>query len=113
MIDYSQYSKFLFCPWAWYENYVQGLAPRYVGQRSDPLALGSLVHNLLDNSSRYGRAVIDDATLAEVTPTPECVALAEVLVRGYLLKYPRERWEVERTEQPVKFPLYPDVARQY
>lgn len=102
-IDYSQLSKFGFCPWAWYETYVKGMSPRYVGQRSDALALGSLVHNGLDNFSKTGRPYIDDATLAEVTPTLECKQLAELMVAGYLRKYPSERWEVEHTEQAVEF----------
>lgn len=105
-IDYSQLSKFGFCPWAWYETYVKGMSPRYVGQRSDALALGSLVHNGLDNYSKTGKPFIDDATLLEVTPTPECKLLAEVMISGYIRKYPSERWPVERTEQAVEFPLH-------
>ena len=104
-IDYSQYSKFLFCPWAWYETYVKGMSPRYIGQRSDPLALGSLVHEGLDTFSRTGKVLIPAEVVAEVNPTPEAMQLAELLVRGYIRKYPNEQWQMERTEQAVEFPL--------
>lgn len=109
-IDYSQLAQYQFCPWAWYEKYIKGMSRRYNGQRSDPLALGSLVHNILDNRSKYGRMFIDEATLRDVGPTPECVALAELLVRGYHQKYPQEHWPMEYTEAAVEFPLYdPDI----
>ena len=104
-IDYSQYSKFLFCPWAWYETYVKGMSPRYIGQRSDPLALGSLVHEGLDTFSRTGKVLIPAEVVAEVNPTPEAMQLAELLVRGYIRKYPNEQWQMERTEQAVEFLL--------
>ena len=109
-IDYSQLSKFKFCPWAWYENYVNGMQPRYVGQRSDALCLGSLVHNALDNIDRTGRMFIDDATLVEMNPTPETKLLAELMVAGYRRKYPTERWECVRTEAAVEFPLEKGVS---
>lgn len=104
-IDYSQLSKFHFCPWGWYENYVRGMQPRYVGQRSDALALGSLVHNGLDNFGRTGKLLIDSTTVSEVNPTTECYQLAELLVAGYIRKYPAERWVMEHMEAAVEFPL--------
>lgn len=105
-IDYSQYSMFLSCPWQWYERYVAGWAPNYgVRQRDDALALGSLVHNGLDNFSKSGRPYIDNETLLDVNPTPECFQLAEMMVQGYIQKYPRERWPIEATEEAVKFDL--------
>lgn len=104
-IDYSQLSTFNFCPWLWWEKYNRGMSPRYVGQRSDPLALGSLVHNGLDNFSKTGRPFLDNATLEEVNPTFECKQLAEMMVAGYIRKYPSERWAVEATEQAVEFLL--------
>lgn len=113
IIDYSQLSTWNFCPWLWYERYVKGMALKYVRQRDDALALGSLVHNGLDNYSKIGKGLIDPATIQEINPTPECFATAELLVRGYLLKYPRERWPVERTEEPVRFPLVDDGIKPY
>jgi hypothetical protein len=106
IIDYSSYSKFLFCPWAWYENYVNQRQLRYVGQRSDPLCLGSLVHNGLDNFAKTGKPFVDEATIRENNPTPDTMVMAELLVVGYLRKYPKEHWPVERAEQPLQFPLY-------
>ena len=105
VIDYSQMSLWSNCPWAWYERYVKGMSPRYVGQRDDALALGSLVHNGLDEYSKTGRGAISQETIAEIGPTPECLRIAEMMVAGYIQKYPVERWPVERTEEAVQFPL--------
>ena len=105
IIDYSQYSTWLTCPWLWWYKYVAGLQPRYVGQRSDALALGALTHAGLDWFSTTGRLMIPPEVVAEINPTPECLELAERLVRGYLQKYPRDDWQQERTEQAVEFPL--------
>ena len=111
VIDYSQYSKFLFCPWAWFENYVNQRTLRYIGQRSDPLCLGSLVHNALDNFAKTGKPFVDEATIRDNNPTPDTMAMAEMLVVGYLRKYPKEYWPVERAEQPLRFPLWdPDYS---
>lgn len=104
-IDYSQTALWNFCKWSWFERYVNQRQFRYTGQRSDPLCLGSLVHNALDNFVKYGRPSFDEETIAENNPTNETVQLAQVLVEGYLKKYPAERWPVERTEQPLRFPL--------
>ena len=104
-IDYSQTALWNFCKWAWYERYVNQRQFRYTGQRSDPLCLGSLVHNALDNFAKYGRPSFDEETMVENNPTNETVQLAQVLVEGYLKKYPAERWPVERTEQPLRFPI--------
>lgn len=104
-LDYSQTSKWLFCPWAWVENYLNGYVRRYDGQRSDPLCLGSLVHEALDAFSKTGRPIISEKCIVENQPTPETVALANLLVEGYINRYPSERWPVEATEQPLTFPL--------
>lgn len=105
ILDYSQYSKYLFCPWAWYENYINQRSLHYIGQRSDPLCLGSLVHNALDNFAKSGKPFVDDETIKDNDPTPETMQLCELLVMGYLRKYPKEHWPVERAEQPLQFPL--------
>lgn len=111
IIDYSQYSKFNFCPWAWYENYVNQRSKPRIGQRRDPLCLGSLVHNGLDNFAKTGKPTIDEATVLENSPTPETYQLAILLVQGYLKRYPAEQWPVERAEQPLRFPLWnPDYS---
>jgi DNA-directed RNA polymerase subunit RPC12/RpoP len=104
-IDNSQYESWNFCPWSWWEKYVHGYEYLYTGQRSDPLCLGSLVHNGLDNFVRIGQPVIDNETVEEVTPTPETMELATMLVNGYVQKYPAERWPVEKTEEPMVWPL--------
>lgn len=48
----------------------------------------------------------------EVTPTRECLSLAEELVFGYAQRYPAEAWPLIRCEEPVQFPLLePDHYR--
>ena len=105
IIDYSAYSSYLFCPWKYYENYISQRQLRYVGQRSDPLCLGSLVHNALDNFAKTGKPFVDEETIKENNPTPETMQMCEMLVMGYLRKYPAEQWPVELAEQPLVFPL--------
>ena len=105
MIDYSQYSLWNFCPWAWYERYILQRQLRYVGQRSDPLCLGSLVHNGLDNFARAGVPEIDEVTTREMNPTPDTLKLAHTMLLGYMRRYPAELWPVERSEQPLLFPI--------
>jgi hypothetical protein len=107
VIDYSQLSSWFNCPWYWYQRYIDGMSPRYVGQRDDSLALGSLTHNALDNWSKTGRPFIDTTTLLDVNPTPECKQIAESMAAGYIQRYPREKWEVEYTEEAVEFSLSP------
>lgn len=106
IIDYSQLSSWFNCPWYWYERYVKGMSSRYTGQRDDALALGSLVHEMLDNWSKTGRPFISIETLTSISPTPECLQIAEIMTAGYIQRYPSERWPVERTEEAVEFPLY-------
>lgn len=111
IIDYSQYSLWNFCPWAWYERYVNQRQMAWTGKRSDALALGSLVHNGLDNFAKQGKPFVDETTLAEVNPTDECYAMAMLLIHGYIDRYPAELWSVELAEQPLKFPLWnPDYG---
>lgn len=111
-LDYSQYSTYLFCPWLWYEKYVRGMQRRWDGQRSDPLCLGALTHEALDAYSKTGRPQIAEAVVREQNPTAETYNLAMLLAEGYVAKYPRENWPVERTEQPLEFPLF-DAGAEY
>lgn len=105
IIDYSQLSAWFNCPWYWYEKYVKGMSPRYQGQRDDALALGSLVHEMLDRYSKTGRPFVSNETLIQISPTVECLQIAEMMVGGYLQRYPQEQWPVEKTEEAVEFPL--------
>lgn len=106
VIDYSQYSLFHFCPWAWYERYVNQRQRPWNGQRSDPLCLGSLVHNAMDNFTKTGRPIIDQVCIEENCPTPDTLELVYLLVNGYLKRYPSEKWPVELAEQPLQFPIH-------
>lgn len=113
ILDYSQYSLWSFCHWAWYERYVGQRQLRYDGQRYDALALGSLVHNALDNFAKEGKPYVSNEVREEINPTPECIEMAMLLVHGYIQKYPAEVWEVERAEQPLKFPLFGRPENNY
>jgi CRISPR/Cas system-associated exonuclease Cas4 (RecB family) len=105
VVDYSQYSTWMFCPWRWWYNYVEEIGKSWTGQRRDPLALGGLVHDGLDVWKKTNRPEISDRAIGEYTPTPETMQLANLLVHGYIQKYPSEPWPVEATEQPLTFGL--------
>jgi hypothetical protein len=105
-IDYSQYKVWCDCRWRWYERYVNQLEPqREARQQDNPMTLGSLVHAGLDAWASKGQLMIDDETIADCNPTPECHQLAMELLAGYVQRYPEERWAVQRTEQPLVFEL--------
>lgn len=104
-IDYSQYSSWMHCPWQWYEKYVGRWQKNWIGQRSDALCLGSLVHSALDTWKKSGRVEIPPEAITDNNPTPETVSTAMMLVEGYIRKYPSEEFKIEATEQPVEFPL--------
>lgn len=106
-IDYSQYAAWWTCSHLWYERYVNQRVPRREPgrQRDDKMAIGSMVHNGLENWTKHSRPEVDEATLAEINPTREAYILAMSLVQEYVKRYPTEEWEIHRTEEPVLFPL--------
>jgi hypothetical protein len=105
-IDYSQYLKFVRCPWLWYETYVNELAPRRKDRpRDDNMAIGSLVHAGLENWTRNQLPNVSQATVDEINPTPDTLALAAGMVIEYARRYPAEQWEMVFCEEPLKFPL--------
>jgi DNA-directed RNA polymerase subunit RPC12/RpoP len=109
-IDYSQYSLFKFCEYAWYERYVRGLQTKYPAdkQRDDAIALGSLVHAGLEVFAKTGKPEIPKDVVDEMIPTPECFVLANTMVQGYIKKYPSEVWPVEQCEEPLVWELVPE-----
>lgn len=104
-IDYSQYSLFKFCPAAWFERYVAGLDLPWTGQRSDALALGSLVHSGLESILRTGQPAIAQSTVEELSPTPDTLTLANQMVCSYFQSYHAEQFELQYAEELLKFKL--------
>lgn len=105
-IDYSQYSKWHFCSWAWYEIYVNKRKKAWpAAQRDDALCLGSLVHSGLEQFYKKGQPHIDEKVIEESTPTPDCLGLAQSLIYGYIQNFPGEQWQLNFTEAPLRFPL--------
>ena len=105
-IDYSQYSTWQFCPWAWYEKYVLRRRKKWPeGLRDDALAIGSLVHAGLENWYAKQQTEIPDEIITKIGPTPEALNLCRRLVYGYINTFPKEQWELIRCEAPIRFNL--------
>lgn len=117
ILDYSQYVEYSKCPWAWYERYVRGIVPNYGNsQRKDPLCLGGLTHDGLENWYKYKTPVIPAASIEKNSPDRETGLLAQQLLTGYVSAYPMEFWDDETLctehqwlEQPLQFPLTPET----
>lgn len=103
-IDYSQFSLFQRCPWAWFERYVacHDLPPPE-GQRDDALAVGTLVHAAIESYIARRDPSIPDEAVKEVGPSPEALTLAREMVHAYVTAFPlgSEGWEVMRVERPL------------
>lgn len=106
ILDFSAHDTWDTCPAKWFERYCNKRVPKWPkAQRDDALCLGSLVHEGLRVWQAEHRVEIPQAVQDEVTPTLECLRLAEELVWGYTQHYPEERWPLVRCEEPVQFPL--------
>jgi hypothetical protein len=107
-IDYSAKRLFEFCPWAWFERYVNKRKARErEGQRNDPLTLGSLVHKGLEAWYKNGNIDTEMAqSVSELNPTPECLAEASTLVSNYISTYPQELWTPRLFEHPLHRTLF-------
>ena len=107
-IDYSQYKTFKRCPLLWWETYVDRWQKAWPErQRDDALALGALVHSMLDSYVKYGTPAPSPDALEELTPSDECMSQAWALVNGYVRAYPQEEFDLHFTEEPVEFPINP------
>lgn len=94
------------CPAVWYERYVNRRQKSYgEGQRDDPLAIGSLVHEGLRQWQLTQQVGIPDVAIAEVRPTRDALDMCLALVQGYTQAYPSEGWDLVRCEEPLRFPL--------
>ncbi len=106
IIDYSAHNCWDECPGKWFERYINRRTPRWrSGLRDDALALGSLVHEGLRLWQERGIVEIPSEVQEEVTPSRECLSLAQELVYGYTRAYPSELWPLIRCEEPVCMPL--------
>lgn len=106
ILDYSAHSAWDTCAGYWFEKYINHRSPRWKsGQRDDALALGSLVHEGLRLWQERQIVEIPTEVIDEVTPTRECLSLAQELVYGYTRAYPQELWPLIRCEEPVCMPL--------
>lgn len=104
-IDYSQYTTWQACRWKWIEKEVRRRRLRYSGQRSDALALGSLVHSGVEAWHKEHKPLIAASAIQQIGPTPECLALAQQLVFGYVERYPVEEWQTIAVEKPLTFDI--------
>lgn len=109
-IDFSQHNAWMKCPWYWYEQYIAQVKKSYpTVQRDDALALGLLVHAGLETLKTHGTPSIPEAAIIEATPTPECLGSARMLVNGYQQAYPAETFTKYYCEEPLRFPLLPEM----
>lgn len=105
-IDFSQYARWIHCPWGWFEFYCNKRKKRWpLGQRDDALAIGSLVHSGLEGWYKNGVPEIAQAVIDRLSPTGDALRMCRSLVHGYVQVYPKEDWELLRCEEPVRFAL--------
>ena len=89
-IDYSAYSAFDECPWKWYEKYVNKRTAQYVGQRSDALARGTLVHVGLESFHKHGNPTVPQEIVSRINPTFALWQEVQQLLLGYVRWYGSE-----------------------
>jgi hypothetical protein len=109
-LDYSSYKTFYECTWLWYEKYVNKVMQgRPSGQqRSDALALGSLVHTGLENWYKHGRPEVTPTVIDFINPTPDTFGEATTLLQEYVRRYPEELWTPQVFEKPMALALPPN-----
>jgi len=107
-IDYSAKRLFEFCPWAWFERYVNKRKVRErEGQKNDPLTLGSLVHKGLEAWYKNDNIGFEMAGIVpQLNPIQECFTEATILVSNYITTYPTELWTPQLFEHPLRRSLF-------
>jgi uncharacterized Zn finger protein (UPF0148 family) len=106
IIDYSAHRTWATCPANWYELYINKRRKAWPkAQRDDALALGSLVHDGLQQWQEHQQVAPSEKVIEEIGPTQDCLTLAIELVSGYAQHYPEEVWPLVKCEEPVRFPL--------
>lgn len=109
-LDYSAYYKWCECQFKWYEHYVsQHVRTPPPGHVDTPLTLGSCVHAGLEALRTSGIPEVPQAIIEETRVSPEYAGWANALVQGYAAHYPGEDFPSGHTEEPLRFPLIPDV----
>lgn len=108
-IDYSQWKEYFFCQLSWYEKYRLFTRKAITGQQSDVMTLGSLVHAGLQHYRETGQASIPETAISEYNPTPECMAWGLELLLGWVRNYSSEDFTRYYCEQPLRFPLHPEM----
>jgi hypothetical protein len=109
-IDYSQYRLWHFCPRAWHCRYCLGLRRKSTGLKDDALTLGSLFHDGMEEWYLHKSPRINPSTIAKLTPTKECLDLAQQLVLGYSQHYPQDPWTTKAVEEAVVRPLSKELS---
>lgn len=108
VLDNSQYSAWWKCPTYWFTVYIAGVQKAWEGQRNDPLCIGSLFHNGMENWYGNKKIKLDQDVLDDNTPDKESYDLVMNLLTNYVTKYPYEPWEIESIEQAYRIPLISD-----
>lgn len=109
MIDYSQWASWKSCQLLWYEKYRNQIRREIKGQKADAMTLGSLVHDGLQNYRETGQCLVRESAINEHDPTPECLAWAQELLLGYFRGYSNEDFTQYYCEEPLRFPLHPEM----
>jgi len=109
-VDYSQFNAFQKCPYYWYERYCRGYIRKYDGgQRDDAMAIGSVVHSGLENYYLHNTPTPNQDVLEENNLTPDAGWLAQQMINGYVLTYPKEAWTLMGVEEPLIYKTFTPV----
>lgn len=103
-IDFSQYKTWMDCPRKWYNTYVEQVRPIPSRALNDgPLTLGSLVHNGLEYLAIHNKIKIDDETITEEKPTPQCLSDAYHILNSYAKYIVNEPYVVSKVEETLSY----------
>ena len=109
-LDYSQYKRWQHCEMDWYEHYVSCTDPTpREGYQDTALSLGSLVHKGLENFRSGNFPYLSEAEMTKLGCSPEFLGQAQLLLAGYIERYPDEDFTTYHLEEPLRFPLTPTV----
>ena len=105
VLDNSQHYTWFKCPVLWYTTVIAGIQRKRVGQRNDPLCIGSLYHNGMENWYRDRKIGVDQSCIDENTPDKDTLDLVYNLLTFYAQKFPSDPWETESIEGVYQIPL--------
>jgi hypothetical protein len=102
-IDNSAASAFKFCPWKYYEDYVQKIEPKpRLNNEYTPLEYGAREHELLQE--HYQGVSLYPAHANDILEME-----AQLMIEAYKAKYPQEDFEIMDVERTLKVQL-PDYC---